>query len=87
VQRSQACWPPSLTVRSGSALAGVRFHATTLCPAAANARTRALPILPVPNTATTVSFMLYSPKSSIQRPFSGGVDCGGLLACVACSKP
>ena len=48
------------TVRSSSALAGVRFHATTLCPAATNARARAVPILPVPNTAT-VSFMLYSP--------------------------
>ena len=23
----------------------------------------------------------------IQRPSSGGVDCGGLRACVACSKP
>jgi hypothetical protein len=85
VQRSPGVLATVATVRSGSALAGVRFHATTLCPAAANARTRALPILPVPNTAT-VSFM---PISSIQRPFSGGggVDCGGLRACVACSKP
>jgi hypothetical protein len=49
------------TVRSGSTLAGVRFHATTLCPDAANARAIAVPILPVPNTAT-VSFMLYSPN-------------------------
>jgi hypothetical protein len=29
----------------------------------------------------------FRPISSIQRPFSGGVDRGGLRACVACSKP
>lgn len=26
-------------------------------------------------------------QPTIQRPFNGGVDCGGLRACVACSKP
>jgi hypothetical protein len=51
------------TVRSGSALAAVRFHATTLCPAAANARARAVPIFPVPSTAR-VSFMLHSRTSA-----------------------
>ena len=37
--------------------------------------------------AALLSARLNLPISSIQRPFSGGVDCGGLRACVACSKP
>jgi hypothetical protein len=31
--------------------------------------------------------LVLDPISSTQRPFSGGVDCGGLRACAACSKP